>query len=140
MVRMTMRKTFTYKTLVLGLAALFALFNIGIPVVVAACPMAPVAATGSCQACTTTAPDNQPSIVRQIDTSCCATVIAAPPAEVAFIKGAAVAGGAESALVSVCTIASVDLLMTGAMASVIPHSREAVPSSDLTILLSSLLL
>ena len=69
-----MRLSLTYRTVAICLAAVFAVFAAGLPVIVASCPMAKVA-DRSCCACSETS--SVPAYAPWRDASCCATVIAA---------------------------------------------------------------
>ena len=63
-----------YRLLTLALAGLFSVFNIGLPIVIATCPMAE---RGPCDVCADPLPTNGTAISRHMDYSCCATVVAA---------------------------------------------------------------
>ena len=71
-----MKRNSTYRTSALVLAVLFCLFNIGLPIVVSACPMMKNGkAQGSCCVMKETLAKNTVSLSR--NSSCCRTVVAA---------------------------------------------------------------
>ncbi len=65
-----------YKAMVKGFLSVFLIFTIGIPVIVASCPMAKSPGKISCAACLPSGDDTRPSIAPERNTSCCRTVIA----------------------------------------------------------------
>lgn len=74
-----------YRLLALSLAAAFLLFNIGLPIIVASCPMAMSSAQPICSMCNEGS-NAGPKISRVIDRSCCATVIAAERNTTEFLQ------------------------------------------------------
>lgn len=57
-------------------AAVFTVFTVGLPVIVASCPMTPVPGRSGCCACSLPSGAAEPSVMKSSDPSCCATVIA----------------------------------------------------------------
>ena len=66
-----------YRIVALFAAGIFGLFNIGIPVVIAACPMAEYGSGPMCTECAGEIGSNAERLTSLEDTSCCATVIVA---------------------------------------------------------------
>lgn len=64
-----------YRSLALILTLVFCLFSIGIPVVIASCPMMKVSVRGAC--CPEQTTKNLPIVKGPQDYSCCVTIIAA---------------------------------------------------------------
>ncbi|MBM2840286.1 MAG: hypothetical protein HW412_814 [Bacteroidetes bacterium] len=81
-----MKNTVKYRPGPLLLAAMFAVFNIGIPVVVATCPMAKALPGGSCIVCYEETNFGSSSITTARNTSCCTTVIAAERSTNEFVQ------------------------------------------------------
>lgn len=76
-----------YRPLALLLAMVFCVFNIGIPVVLATCPMADMSKPGACPLCARASDTRGESVSRYIDTSCCAVRIAAEGNTTEFLQG-----------------------------------------------------
>ncbi len=70
-----MVKSFKYRSIVVFLAGVFTIFNIGIPVVLASCPMMTASVRGAC--CPVQPVKGVPTIQTQRDYSCCKTIIVA---------------------------------------------------------------
>ena len=65
-----------HRTFALMLAVLFTVFNVGIPVVLASCPMMRAGNSHGC-CCPSASREHSPSLTMSRDYSCCRTVIAA---------------------------------------------------------------
>ena len=67
-----------YRFLALSLTSIFLLFNVGLPIVLASCPMMTSGnAISTCTTCCSAARSTGPSLISHSDRSCCKTVIAA---------------------------------------------------------------
>ncbi len=64
------------KTLLLAMTSVLVIFTIGLPVIVASCPMARAPGRASCSACLPPGDGNASSISAERNTSCCRTIIA----------------------------------------------------------------
>lgn len=80
---MTIQK---YRIAALLLAGVFCLFNVGLPIVVASCPMAEMSKTGRACACTTT--DTPYQSAKVSSSSCCKSLIAAERNTNEFLQAA----------------------------------------------------
>jgi hypothetical protein len=71
----TVKQTFTYRIAIFSLIGLFCAFNIGLPIVVASCPMMKTGVNSSC--CAPKHPiSHTQSIAKTRSNDCCKTVIA----------------------------------------------------------------
>lgn len=59
-----------------GFLLLFFVFTVGVPIVVASCPMTKAPGRTSCSACLPSSGSDGPSVSSQRNTACCVTVIA----------------------------------------------------------------
>jgi hypothetical protein len=122
------------------LALLFLLFSVGVPIVVASCPMARNADRRMCSQCLPGRDGQSQSIVKYVDRSCCATVIAAARNTTEFVRS-----GNEQGLAS-----SVNFILPPFDHTVIApvHVRIAAPETgplvrlreDIPLFVSSLLI
>ncbi len=81
-----MQSNFKYRLIALTLTIIFAVFNIGLPVVVASCPMMQ---TMDASACCATNDDATPGVLKftnTVDKSCCATKFAADRNKTEFLQ------------------------------------------------------
>lgn len=76
-----------HRQLALAFAAVFLMFNIGLPIVVASCTMTQNSGRAACSQCVPLARSSGSSVERQINRSCCATVIAAGRNTTEFLRG-----------------------------------------------------
>jgi hypothetical protein len=81
----TVKRSFTYRLAILGLICLFCTFNIGLPVVIASCPMMKAGGRGSCCAPKPSKAHTQ-SIAKTRSTDCCKTVIAGERNTTEFVQ------------------------------------------------------
>jgi len=126
--------------LVFSLAGLFALFNVGIPVIVASCPMAPAGGQAGCNACVVSIADDLDSLLPRTDTSCCETIFAAAPAGVSFLKNSVAPIETESILVPLTTLSNSDPLNQHHTTRTVSGHLQTGRSPDLPVLFSSLLI
>jgi hypothetical protein len=134
---MHMRST---KNRIIGilLAGVFALFNIGLPIVVASCPMMKFENSRSCMMCN----DDQSAgvkLTRAIDRSCCATVFAADRNKTEFLQATKNLQESSQYLLTVVS----DIVSAFAIRD--PQAVNAATASpprsaDIPILVSSLLI
>ena len=80
-----MTKSFKYRSFALVLTALFLAFNIGLPIVVASCPMA-----GHCTMCTHQSKTPAGNSTSVLNSSCCKTIIAGERNTTEFVKESSV--------------------------------------------------
>ena len=80
-----MSSRFTYRLTAVVLVATFALFTIGVPIVVASCPMPKSERAVVCAACYEPVPAGTMRYARAMDRSCCETKIAAERNATAFV-------------------------------------------------------
>lgn len=74
-----------YRISALLLVLVFSLFNIGLPIVVASCPMNENTNAAVCGSCTEQTSDVKGNLTSAKNTSCCATVIAAEKNSTEFV-------------------------------------------------------
>ncbi len=79
-----MINSFKYRSVTVLLAGIFIVFSIGIPVVLASCPMMKASVRGAC--CPTQPMKDLPIFKTQRDYSCCNTVIAADRNKTEFLQ------------------------------------------------------
>lgn len=79
-----MVNSFKYRSVAVLLAGIFAVFSIGIPVVLASCPMMQKSMKPSC--CPQQSDNKNPVLKKQRDYSCCKTVIAADRNKTEFLQ------------------------------------------------------
>ena len=127
-----------YRIVTTFLVVIFCVFNIGIPVVVAACPMSDQGAGALCGSCFLPAADGRAEYRNAQDRSCCETVLASEGSGAEFLKAAS--SFLPELDVFCVTLVTPDLN---------DHSRSSVTvqpadlsggREDLPVLLSSLLL
>lgn len=133
-----MQFSLKYRITGLTLAVVFALFNVGLPVVVASCPMMKYENSRACIMCN----DGLSSgvqVTRAIDTSCCVTVFAADRNKTEFLQVSKHLFESAKLLLAVVS----DLIP----ATVIRNPQSAITlsaspprSADIPILVSSLLI
>jgi len=135
-----MKRALTYRLLVLGMATVFVVFNVGIPVVVAACPMTPDSRTMRCDACATPGGNAGESMSTNVDRSCCATVFAALPSSATFLKAQAAGFAEEFVVIALVPYAAAAGASLTGFVRTVRADRGTKPPSDLPILFSSLLI
>ncbi|MFI5251469.1 MAG: hypothetical protein ACHQQQ_03460 [Bacteroidota bacterium] len=80
-----MKQTFTYRLITVALVVLFSVCNIGLPIVIASCPMMKTGNKLSCCAVKPAANHTQ-SIAREKSSDCCKTVIAGERNTTEFVQ------------------------------------------------------
>lgn len=78
-----------HKYLSLALVVVFGLFNVGVPIVIASCPMAETAQGNLCFVCIDPDESGTVRITTEKDSSCCATVVVAERNTTAFVPAKA---------------------------------------------------
>ncbi len=78
-----MKRNVTYKWSAMGLALIFSLYIVGLPIIISACPMI---ANGGRMACCAETPMKGMSLKAERNTSCCTVVIAAKPTTTEFVS------------------------------------------------------
>ena len=129
-----------YNKVALFLAAVFLLFNIGLPIVVASCPMAQNPHRPACEQCSVKTERGSHILARLASRSCCATVFASERNTTAFLH-------VKKDVVHYASIHTSDFtLKTASLPAVSPLShglRIGLPSpraEDIPVFTSSLLL
>jgi hypothetical protein len=79
------RHSFTYRLAIIGLIGLFCAFDIGLPIVIASCPMMKAGGRGCCCAPKASKTHTQ-SIAKTRSTDCCKTVIAGARNTTEFVQ------------------------------------------------------
>jgi len=79
-----MESSIKYRSVAILLAGVFTIFNIGIPVVLASCPMMKASVRGAC--CPTQPVKGLPILKTHRDYSCCKTVIASDRNKIEFLQ------------------------------------------------------
>lgn len=79
-----MIKSLKYRSVALVLAGIFVVFNVGIPVVLASCPMIQKSVKPSC--CPQQSDFKYPVVKKYSDYSCCKTIIAADRNKTEFLQ------------------------------------------------------
>jgi hypothetical protein len=79
------KQPITYRIAILSLIGLFCAFNIGLPIVIASCPMMKAGVRSSCCAAKPSAPGTQ-NIARTRSNNCCKTVIAGERNTTEFVQ------------------------------------------------------
>jgi hypothetical protein len=131
-----MKESRKYRILIFVLTGLFCLFNVGVPIVVAACPMS--GPGPMCGSCSDFPRDGATGFLPYNDTSCCLTILAAERNTVAFLKAATCLIG-EDVVLLICEILPTDNASISSL-SRFPSITFTVPGvDDLPVFLSALL-
>jgi hypothetical protein len=133
-----MKSTLKYRSAHVVLAVMFAVFNIGIPVVIAACPMPKAFPGGGCIACYEGSGSS--SITTERSASCCATVIVAERNTNVFAQAKSNLLDTVSPLVvlSACVFFPIRALQSSLCSVEVSSSPPA--SVDIPLFISSLLI
>jgi len=81
-----MKRTLTYRAVALSLAVVFGVFNVGIPLVIASCPMAKYSSSPTCLECLDDSGPSGQQLTNERNTTCCLTVFAADRNANAFVQ------------------------------------------------------
>ncbi len=81
-----MQSIIKYRITGLMLATVFALFNIGLPIVVASCPMMKYADSNQCMMCDDGSQSGTAKFTNSIDKSCCETTYASDRNKTEFLQ------------------------------------------------------
>lgn len=130
-----------YRIVALFAAGIFGLFNIGIPVVIAACPMAEYGSGPMCAECAGEIGSNAERLTSLEDTSCCATVIVADRNTNEFLQSRAALSHVESVDI-ISVLPSMVETSKGHNALITLDSHSCLPPrfEDIPIFNSSLLI
>lgn len=134
-----MVSSFKYRPVALLLAGVFAIFSIGIPIILASCPMIQSSVPVSC--CPENTTSNLPTVKSQHDYSCCRTIIAADRNKTEFLQ---TQNDGTTQLLNFSTIAILytsNILASTTFSKIIlidPHSPPLI--EDIPIFTSSLLI
>ena len=131
-----MNKLKIYRTVTFTLLALFLVFNVGLPIVLASCPMMQEKHTTS--TCCEQKNDRFQAIKSSKDYSCCKTVIAAERNTTEFVQGKDCLVHVDYSLITLLHLTSLSkdfsqLLLTSVC-------NTSPPSEDIPIFTSSLLI
>lgn len=134
-----MPQIFKYRSIGLVLAVLFCLFNVGLPIVVASCPMMAMKSSKPCCAMQNTKSAKLGSMVNR---DCCKTVFAAGRNTNEFLQVANSSNDGVSAMQCVAVLSNDLLLQNQLPIGLARLSDESPPplSGDLPVLYSSLLI
>ena len=136
-----MKQLPTYRALALALAMVFLIFNIGLPIIVASCPMVSMPGQSVCTMCSDQSSSATEKITIAKDKSCCATVIAAKRNTNEFVQSNHIVQDVSKVTFSV--IASMNLqLLDNALLLVHGVNCSTSPplARDIPVLTSSLLI
>jgi hypothetical protein len=132
-----------YRLLSTVLALLFCAFTVGVPVVLASCPMMADGAAGARASCCADASGGDQQSLRAFkNTSCCETKIAAPRNTQEFLQAAA-DHGCLSVLAAFAMVVAPPVTLEDRVSVAVRAALESPPSSvpvDLPILHSALLI
>jgi hypothetical protein len=134
-----MHRSSGHRIVVLSLAFLFALFNVGLPIVVASCPMAGMK-DGGCDMCYEKDAGTAMILVPLQDRSCCETVIAAEQNEEEFLRVPAFGPESDHCILISYRISSGDLPGVGRPLGSTSDQGFFLRGEKLRILVSSLLI
>lgn len=136
-----MNNILKYRIIALSLVVVFAVFNIGIPIIIASCPMAAMMQSGKCAMCDDQDDPATSKVTTEVNTSCCATTILAERNTNEFVQ-AKVSISDLSKLLSVVLTANVyQVLVLQSPVSVVYHVSSSPPIVvDIPIFVSSLLI
>jgi hypothetical protein len=127
-----------YRYIALSLSIIFAVFNIGLPIVVASCPMMKYADSNKCIMCSDGSTSSSSRLTNWFDKSCCETKYAAERNTTEFLQETKV----PSILNAVIDLQTPLFLMANLFASANPQYVDTSPPSsrDIPIFISSLLI
>ena len=81
-----MNSTLKYRVVAFVLAVVFGVFNIGIPVIIASCPMAAMMQGSKCTMCDDQDDPATSKVTTEKNTSCCATIVVAERNTTEFLQ------------------------------------------------------
>jgi len=135
-----MRNNSAYRPVAAFLAIVFALFNIGLPVVLDSCPMPKSPGSMTCALCHQALPQGGTPVVQS--PRCCAPVIAAERNMTAFVQSQRLSEEFRAVALAILAPSPSEVLVTA-----LPHVQTFNPSwsppgrdADLPVLHSSLLI
>lgn len=133
-----MNGTFKYRLIAISLATVFTLFNVGIPVIIASCPMAAMMKGNACAMCDTQDRTGALTMTKARNTSCCTTVIVAERNTTEFLQVKEKAR--EAGMVALPAVLSQAAAAMLPLSSTTPVSASPPAFVDIPILISSLLI
>ncbi len=134
-----MKPIFTHRIIELALAAIFTVFNVGLPVVVASCPMMKYSGSLACVACDDGSAAGTLRFTNFVDKSCCETKYAADKNKNEFLK----TNGQSVETLKFISAAELYVVLQVVINSpqFVLHANTSPPGSfDIPILISSLLI
>lgn len=138
-----MKKNSTYRTSALILAIVFCLFNVGLPIVISACPMMK-AGSSNASCCITTEKLSEQTVAISRNTSCCRTILAADRNTTEFLQS-------NTPICQILKVESLPFIVTsdvsaGVRLQILPVNLRSgtniplVPDDDIPVFISSLLI
>jgi hypothetical protein len=134
-----MVRSFKYRSVAIILAGVFMVFSIGIPVVLASCPMMTASVRGAC--CPAQPVKGLPILQTQSDYSCCKTVIASDRNKIEFLQTQTIEVSAklQISIIPILPLSpSIDFQYISKIFLADTHSPPAI--EDIPIFTSSLLI
>ena len=134
-----MNSILKYRFVAFALVVVFGVFNIGIPIIIASCPMAAMMQGNTCGMCSDQDDPGTSTITTERNTSCCATTIAAERNTNEFVQGkSGLPDLAKLLLVVLTEHVPVSILLSPVCVVRVSPSPPAVV--DIPIITSSLLI
>ncbi len=127
-----------HKIIGFTLAGIFTVFNIGLPVVVASCPMSKYTDSSACMSCNNVPSDGVARYMNAVDKSCCVTRYASDKNKVEFLKTNVQSESAK--YISTADFFIVPQAVFNTSQFIVPASEAPPGSTDIPILISSLLI
>ena len=122
------------------LAAVFGVFNVGIPLVIASCPMAKYTSSPMCVDCLDDAVPSGLQLTNERNTSCCLTVFAADKNTNAFVQARGVVHDSDKSF-AIQSYAVITPLLLNIVVEKTPTVSPSPPSrDDIPVFNSSLLI
>ena len=135
-----MKNSPKYRAVTCTLAGIFFLFNVGVPIVVAACPMMTADdAGGMCESCFDPSRDGNLGFLPYSDTSCCSTTVASEANRVEFLRVPAATVGIDIfQLVGI--LPPLDIPLHGSYSRLASARNTGPLTRDIPVLFSALLI
>ncbi len=134
-----MKSILKYRLIGLSLVTMFTVFNVGLPIVVASCPMMKYSGSRSCMMCDSGSEPGKTRLTNTTDKSCCVTKYASDRNKTEFLQSTQhVLDSAKlivAVLSNVAPLAIIDQIQFAVAANTSPPL-----TADIPILVSSLLI
>jgi len=136
-----MKRPSKYRTITCVLAAIFLLFNVGIPVIVATCPMMSDDSPVTCGSCFGFTQDGSVGLRPYNDTSCCNTVFASAANKVEFLRETTSPIAADAVVLFIGMISTMEFSShPSSFWRIETAENSSAVNDDLPVFLSSLLI